>query len=99
MSIREISCGKLINTHFVGVIIFILFNYFVFVVEYLINLRPAPFIALLIVFHVLFGLLLWSMIKSIISDPGRVPIYWGFFAEENENRRRRYCLLCHGFKP
>lgn len=32
MSNREVSCGKLFNTHFVGVIIFILFNYFVFVV-------------------------------------------------------------------
>jgi len=39
------------------------------------------------------------MIKSIIGDPGRVPIYWGFFAEENQNQRRRYCLLCHSFKP
>ena len=39
------------------------------------------------------------MIRSILGDPGRVPIYWGFFAEESDNRKRRYCLLCHSFKP
>lgn len=80
MSIREINCSKLINPHFVGVIVFISFNYFVFVVEYLLGLRPSPYIALLVIFHILFFMLLWSMIKAIISDPGRVPIYWGFFA-------------------
>lgn len=99
MSNREVSCGKLINPHFVGVLVFIAFNYYVFVYEYMINLNPAPYIILLIVFHIIFLLLAWSMIKSILGDPGRVPIYWGFFAEEADNRRRRYCLLCHSFKP
>jgi hypothetical protein len=64
-----------------GVIAFISFNYFVFVYEYLWTLKPNPYIILLVVFHVLFILLLWSQIKAIIGDPGRVPIYWGFFAE------------------
>jgi hypothetical protein len=80
MSNRDISCGKLINPHFAGVIVFISFNYFVYVVEYLFNLKPTPYIVLLIVFHLLFAMLIWSMIKAIIGDPGRVPIYWGFFA-------------------
>jgi palmitoyltransferase len=89
----------LLNLHFVGVIVFIAFNYFVFVVEYLLGLRPMLYILFLVIFHILFLMLLWSMFKSIVGDPGRVPIYWGFFAEESENRRRRYCLLCHSFKP
>jgi hypothetical protein len=89
----------LVNPHFIGVIGFISFNYFIFVVEYLIALKPQPYIILLIIFHIIFFLLLWSQIKSIVGDPGRVPIYWGFFAEESENRKRRYCLLCHSFKP
>lgn len=90
---------RLLNPHFIGVVCFITFNYFVFVYEYMVMLRPAPYVWLLIGFHFLFGLLLWSMGKSIFGDPGRVPIYWGFFAEESENRKRRYCLLCHSFKP
>lgn len=83
MSNREISCSRLFNPHFVGVIVFIAFNYFVFVVEFMLGLRPSPFIILLVIFHIFFFMLLWSMVKSIIGDPGRVPIYWGFFAEES----------------
>lgn len=99
MSNREVSCGKLLTPHFAGVLVFISFNYFVYVVEFLLGLKPPPYIILMVIFHILFFMLLWSMIKSIIGDPGRVPIYWGFFAEENQNQRRRYCLLCHSFKP
>ena len=75
------SCGKLLNPHFIGASCFIIFNYFIFVFEYMFALKPAPYIILLIVFHILFFLLVWSMVKAIASDPGRVPIYWGFFAE------------------
>ncbi len=92
-------CGRLLNPHFIGVVCFITFNYFVFVYEYMIVLQPSIYVGLLLGFHLLFGLLIWSMAKSIFGDPGRVPIYWGFFAEESENRKRRYCLLCHSFKP
>lgn len=72
---------KLVNVQFIGVILFIVFNYFVFVFEFLINRKPAPYIILIVVFHILFILLIISMAKSILGDPGRVPIYWGFFAE------------------
>ena len=99
MSNREVSCGKLLTPHFAGVLVFISFNYFVYVVEFLLGLKPPPYIILMVIFHILFFMLLWSMIKSIIGDPGRVPIYWGFFAEESDNKKRRYCLLCHSFKP
>ena len=77
------SCGKLINIQFIGVVLFIAFNYFVYVVEFMINRKPSPYIILLIVFHIFFILLIISMAKSILGDPGRVPIYWGFFAEES----------------
>ena len=87
------------NPHFIGVNVFIIFNYFAYVVLYMLDLKPSPYIVLLIIFHILFIFLLISMIRSILGDPGRVPIYWGFFAEESDNRKRRYCLLCHSFKP
>ena len=97
--ILSFMCGRLFNPHFVGVLCFIIINYIIFVYEYMIFLRPSAYVWLLIGFHVFFGLLVWSMTKAISGDPGRVPIYWGFFAEESENRKRRYCLLCHSFKP
>ena len=97
--LRDITLRKLINVHFVGVIAFICFNYYAFVFAFMLNIRPSYMIVALIIFHIFFFMVLWSMVHAIISDPGRVPIYWGFFAEENDNRRRRYCLLCHSFKP
>lgn len=93
------SCGKLLNPHFIGVCCFIAFNYFVFVYEFMLMLKPVSYLLLLLVFHLLFILLFWSMGRAILGDSGRVPIYWGFFAEESENKKRRYCLLCHSFKP
>lgn len=83
MNYREVSCLKLINIQFIGVVLFIAFNYFVYVVEFMINRKPAPYILLLVIFHIFFILLIISMVKSILGDPGRVPIYWGFFAEDS----------------
>ena len=76
-------CGRLFNPHFIGVVCFIIFNYAIYVYWYMIALHPSLNTVLLIIFHLLFALLLWSMIKAIFGDPGRVPIYWGFFAEES----------------
>ena len=75
------NCGRLCNPHFIGVICFIIFNCYIFVGQYMFGLKPAPYIILLIVFFILFFLLVWSMYRAIAGDPGRVPIYWGFFAE------------------
>jgi hypothetical protein len=91
--------SKLFNPYFFAVTLFISFNYFVFVYEYIALQNPSLSIVMLIAFHVVFIMLLWSMFRSIFSDAGKVPIYWGFFAEESDNRKRRYCLLCHSFKP
>lgn len=33
------------------------------------------------------------------TDPGQVPVFWGFHLGDNENKRRRYCLMCNVFKP
>ena len=101
---RDISCKKLLTPHFIGVASFIAFNYYIFMFEYLTFLKPCPYSSIgktiaIVIFHLIFFMLLWSMLQSIIADPGRVPIYWGFYAEESDDDKRRYCLLCHSFKP
>lgn len=35
----------------------------------------------------------------MLTDPGIVPPLWGFYMGDSENKRRRYCLMCHVFKP
>ena len=56
-------------------------------------------IAVLTIFHLLFILLIWSLVQSMITDPGQVPVFWGFHQGDNEKKRRRYCLQCNVFKP
>lgn len=99
MALRELSCRKLFGPHFLAVVLFIAFSYYVFVFEYMLHLRPSWWIIAVALFHIPLLMLFWSMVRAIVSDPGRVPIYWGFFLDEKETKKRRYCLLCHSFKP
>jgi hypothetical protein len=36
----------------------------------------------------------FCIIKTIRSDPGRVPLVWDF----SKAQSKKYCLLCHNFK-
>ena len=56
-------------------------------------------IALLIVYNFFFVMLVWSFFQTMTTDPGQVPVFWGFHLGDNENKRRRYCLMCNVFKP
>lgn len=80
-NLPSLKLSKLFNPYFLAVTLFIAFNYFVFVYEYMIMRNPPGMLIMLAVFHLIFIMLLWSMFRSIFSDPGKVPIYWGFFAE------------------
>ena len=53
----------------------------------------------LVTFHILVFLLLLSFFKAMITNPGLVPPLWGFYMGDSETKRRRYCLMCHVFKP
>lgn len=81
MSTKPGNCSKLINPHFAGVLVFISFNYFVFVYAFTALSSSSSITISLVLFHLLFCMLIWSMASAIGSDPGRVPIYWGFFAD------------------
>lgn len=53
----------------------------------------------LAIFHFLFAMLAWSLLQTMATDPGQVPVFWGFHLGDGENKRRRYCLMCNVFKP
>mmetsp|Transcript_2893 Transcript_2893/g.274 ORF Transcript_2893/g.274 Transcript_2893/m.274 type:complete len:128 (+) Transcript_2893:169-552(+) len=57
------------------------------------------FIPYVLFFNIIFILLIWSLVKTMITDPGRVPAFWGFYIEKSEFKKRKYCLICHIFKP
>jgi len=53
----------------------------------------------ILVFNLSFMMFLWAFVATIVTDPGRVPLYWGFYLDAPDTRKRRYCLVCHIFKP
>lgn len=42
---------------------------------------------------------LWSYIKTLATDPGHIPLYWGFWAGDSAETWKRYCVICNIFKP
>ena len=41
----------------------------------------------------------WSYIIVIRTPAGSIPLYWGFYIGDNDEKRKRYCLICNAFKP
>lgn len=88
------------------IIIIIIALYIAFVVLLQLIIKPWPLpltIVYLIIYHIVLFLLLWSLIQAFRRDPGRVPNQWvisifmqGFTID---NRNKKYCLICHVFKP
>ena len=50
-------------------------------------------------FHFILIMTIWTLLVAGTSDPGQVPLYWGFYLGDTDNKRRRYCLMCNVFKP
>ena len=53
----------------------------------------------LLYYHILFILIVWTVYATSKSDPGQVPLYWGFYIGDPDSKRTRYCLMCNVFKP
>ena len=56
-------------------------------------------LTLLIIFHILVLLLLMAFISTMSTNPGEIPLYWGFYIGDDDYKRKRYCLICNAFKP
>jgi palmitoyltransferase len=44
-------------------------------------------------------MMLWSLIITMNTHPGEIPLYWGFYIGDEDYKRKRYCLICNAFKP
>ena len=42
---------------------------------------------------------MWCFVKCWVTNPGRVPLYWGFRRGAAMYQRKRYCVICNIFKP
>ena len=50
-------------------------------------------------FHILFILLIGGFYLTSTTNPGAIPLYWGFYIGDQDYKKKRYCLLCQVFKP
>ena len=54
---------------------------------------------LIAVFHFLLAMLLWSYYMTIKTSPEKVPAFWGLYIDDDDNKRRRFCVICRVCKP
>jgi len=50
-------------------------------------------------FHILLLMMLWSLLITMYTHPGEIPLYWGFYIGDDDSKKKRYCLICNAFKP
>ena len=68
-------------------------------IKYMNQKNFSLIVTLLIIFHILVLLLLISFISTMNTNPGEIPLYWGFYIGDDDFKRKRYCLICNAFKP
>lgn len=72
----------LINRFVIFVLIFIALTYYVFVFQFMFPLieKYEVFVEFfLILFHLSFIMMLWSLFTAMLTEPGKVPLYWVIF--------------------
>ena len=52
-----------------------------------------------IIYILIFGMVLWAYYVVIKTPAGSIPLYWGFYIGDDDEKRKRYCLICNAFKP
>jgi len=101
MEKQGVNVKKILGNFFVLFVCYVIgqIYYVTVVLTYLPRAASPSVIAFLVFFHLELFLLVWCFVKAMAVDPGRVPRYWGFYMGDSEMKRRRYCLMCHVFKP
>ena len=79
-------------------VILLLFEAYLFL---FLTVPPTSFNNIIIdLFYLLiFIMVFWSYIIVIKTPAGSIPLYWGFYIGDDDEKRKRYCLICNAFKP
>ena len=85
------------------ILIIIIVEYYAYVFEVMIKYMNQKnfytIFTLLVIFHIFLLLLLMAFISTMSTNPGEIPLYWGFYIGDDDYKRKRYCLICNAFKP
>ena len=59
------------------------------------TVTPLTLLGLFVDFFylIIFIMVLWSYIIVIRTPAGSIPMYWGFYIGDDDEKRKRYCLL------
>ena len=79
-------------------IILLLFEAYLFI---FLTIPPTSFNNIIIDFFyvLIFLMVFWSYVIVIKTPAGSIPLYWGFYIGDDDEKRKRYCLICNAFKP
>ena len=93
--------GKILGNVFVLIVALTLgYIYYVYVQVWAPRAQDSVAVmVMLVVFNLIFVMTVWSFVQTMTTDPGQVPVFWGFHLGDPEQKRRRYCLMCNIFKP
>ena len=72
---------------------------YIIIIKNLSTKNTKILIPTLIIFIILLLLLISSFITAMNTNPGDIPLYWGFYIGDEDFKRKRYCLICNAFKP
>lgn len=98
---RPITCSRILGNFFILFVLMVIGGIYYSVVFLDLRSRlltPSAYLQFGL-FNLNVFMLLWSFLQAMLTDPGEVPPYWGFYMGDPESKRRRYCLMCHVFKP
>lgn len=93
--------GKILGNVFVLLVALVMSSiYYAYIQVWAPRARDNVWVmVMLVAFNLLFVMLVWSFLQTMTTDPGQVPVFWGFHLGDPEQKRRRYCLMCNIFKP
>jgi palmitoyltransferase len=79
-------------------VILLLFEAYLFI---FLTIPPTSFNNIIIDFFyvLIFLMVFWSYVIVIKTPAGSIPLYWGFYIGDDDEKRKRYCLICNAFKP
>ena len=97
------SFFKLFMKYYYIVIIFILLFSSIIVATFLVFLQVKDktiydYISYSLII-LTFIMLLSSLLITMFTDPGRVPLSWGYYMEIKESKKRPFCIHCMTNKP
>ncbi|CAD8068458.1 unnamed protein product [Paramecium sonneborni] len=103
--LAETPLRKCLNQFSQAIVFYIIF--FVYIMtDYLTLKNPysSAYLQIIQIFWVplkiTYIMVIWSFIRCIFSDPGKVPYNWQFqLGQQFDYETARYCLFCHRFKP